>query len=65
MIITLLTDFGYTAPYVASMKGVILGIHPDARIVDLSHDVTPQGVDEAAFVLSRSYRTFPRGRFTS
>ncbi|MGC1402992.1 MAG: SAM-dependent chlorinase/fluorinase, partial [Thermodesulfobacteriota bacterium] len=34
-IITLSTDFGLTDPYVGIMKGVILGINPDARLVDL------------------------------
>ncbi|MBN2030310.1 SAM-dependent chlorinase/fluorinase [bacterium] len=61
MIVTLITDFGYTDPYVGSMKGVMLGINPDVQIVDITHDVTPQNIDEAAFILKRSYSFFPEG----
>ena len=60
-LITLLTDFGASDSYVASMKGVILGIDPDARIVDMSHDIPPQDVLACAFVLSTAYRHFPKG----
>jgi S-adenosylmethionine hydrolase len=49
-IITLLTDFG-RSEYVAQMKGVIHGIDPDARIVDITHDISPQNIFEGAFVL--------------
>ncbi len=61
LIITLLTDFGYSDPYVGSMKGVILEINPDATIVDISHDVVPQNIHEAAFILNRAYPFFPKG----
>jgi S-adenosylmethionine hydrolase len=60
-IITLTTDFGSRDPFVGVMKGVILGICPDARLVDLTHDVAPQDVGEAALVLESSARFFPRG----
>ena len=60
-LITLLTDFGTRDYFVASMKGVILGINPQARIVDLSHDVAPQQIEEAAYLLKSSYRYFPDG----
>jgi S-adenosylmethionine hydrolase len=60
-LITMLTDFGERDYFVASMKGVILGINPQARLVDLSHQVTPQDVEEAAYVLKSSYRYFPDG----
>lgn len=60
-IITLLTDFGLTDGYVATMKGVILSINPKATIIDLSHDVSAQNISAAAFVLNASYRYFPRG----
>jgi S-adenosylmethionine hydrolase len=43
------------------MKGVILSINPDANIVDITHDISPQNVDEAAFVLNRAYSYFPEG----
>ena len=43
------------------MKGVILGVNPHARIIDISHDVGSQDVLEAYFLLSNSYRYFPAG----
>lgn len=60
-IITLTTDFGLTDSYVAQMKGVILGINPGVRIVDVSHQIAPQNIREAAFVLSTVQSSFPKG----
>ena len=60
-LITLLTDFGDRDYFVASMKGVILNINPQARIVDLSHRVAPYQIEEAAYLLKSSYRYFPDG----
>jgi len=57
--IVLLTDFG-ESEYVGVMKGVILSIDPNARIVDLTHSISPQSVREAAWVLLKSYRYFPK-----
>jgi len=59
-IITLLTDFGTSGPYVAAMKGVILGICPAARIVDITHDISPQDVSEGAYVWAASFSYFPK-----
>ena len=59
--ITLLTDFGDRDWFVASMKGVILSICPEARLVDLSHQVTPHQIHEAAYLLKSCYRYFPGG----
>jgi S-adenosylmethionine hydrolase len=59
--IVLLTDFGGAGPYPAAMKGVILGIHARATIVDLTHEVPPQDVRAAAFVLAAAHGYFPRG----
>ena len=58
-VITLLSDFGLRDGYVASMKGVILGIAPDARLVDISHLIAPRDIRSAAFVLFTSYGCFP------
>jgi S-adenosylmethionine hydrolase len=58
-LVTLTTDFGTADGYVGTMKGVILGIVPDARLVDLSHEVSPQDVRGAAYVLYASYPFFP------
>jgi len=60
-IITLLTDFTETDGYVGIMKGVILGLAPAARIVDLSHDMPPQNVLQAALTLGRCAPYFPEG----
>ena len=58
-IITLTTDFGLSDHYVGAMKGVILGICPRARLVDLSHEVRAYEIPEAAYLLAQSYRFFP------
>src|SRR5262245_50380813 len=58
-IITLTTDFGSGSPYVAAMKGVILGINPAVRLLDLSHDIAPQDIRQAAFFLSSTLPFFP------
>lgn len=58
-IITLTTDFGQADGYVGTMKGVILARAPQARLVDLSHEIAPQDVLAGAFVLARAYRYFP------
>jgi S-adenosylmethionine hydrolase len=60
-VITLLTDFGHRDIYVGVMHGVILGIAPHARIVDLSHEVGPQAVAEASFLLDSAAPYFPWG----
>jgi S-adenosylmethionine hydrolase len=59
--ITLTTDFGYKDPFVGIMKGVILGISPAARIVDLSHGIAPQDIRGAALVLQHAAPFFPPG----
>ena len=58
-LITLLTDFGDRDYFVASMKGVILSICPDAHIVDLSHHITPHHIEEAGYLLHSCYSRFP------
>jgi len=60
-IITLLTDFGTTDYYVGAMKGVILGICPEAAIVDITHEVEPWQVAHGAWVLSQTWRCYPEG----
>jgi len=60
-IITLTTDFGYKDPFVAEMKGVILSINPLAIIVDISHSIQPQDIEEAAYVIGSSFSYFPPG----
>jgi len=60
-ILTLTTDFGLADHYVGAMKGVILGICPRARLVDISHQVTPFAIPEGAYTIAQAYRYFPRG----
>ena len=60
-IITLLTDFGWGDGYIGAMKGVILGINPECRIIDLAHQGTPHDVIGAAFVLGQTYAFYPPG----
>jgi S-adenosylmethionine hydrolase len=60
-IITLTTDFGNADGYVGVMKGVILGIARDVQFADLSHEIAPQDVREAIYVLDRAAPYFPEG----
>jgi S-adenosyl-L-methionine hydrolase (adenosine-forming) len=59
--ITLLTDFGLCDYYVAAMKGVILSRNPAAQIIDISHEIAPQSILSAAYVLLGAYNHFPGG----
>jgi S-adenosylmethionine hydrolase len=61
MIIALTTDFGYKDPFVGIMKGIIAGVNPEARVIDLSHGVAPQDIMGAALILRHSVNHFPRG----
>src|SRR5438067_3920080 len=58
-IITLTTDFGEDSPYVATMKGVLVGVNPAARLIDLSHQIPPQDVRHAAYFLAAAVPYFP------
>jgi len=58
-LVALLTDFGLRDQYAAVMKGTMLAICPTLRIVDITHDVEPQNIRQAAYLLWSSYRHFP------
>lgn len=58
-VIALLTDFGLQDPFVGVMKGVIAGIAPEARVIDLCHGVPPQDVRAGALHLRASAPFFP------
>lgn len=58
-LITLLTDFGTADGYVAEMKGVLYSLAPEARVVDLSHEIAPQDVESARLAVARYWRRFP------
>lgn len=60
-IITITTDFGTEDAYVPAMKGAMLSIAPDARLVDVTHAISPQDIMESAFVLKSTQPYFPPG----
>lgn len=60
-IITLTTDFGLKDHFVGVLKGSIYSELPDAKIVDISHDVAPFNIQECAYILKNSYNSFPKG----
>ena len=59
-LITMTTDFGYKDPFAGVMKGVIYTINPQAIIVDLTHNIAPQSIQEAAFTIGMNYHYFPK-----
>ena len=58
-IITLITDFGYKDQFVAQMKGEIYSNNPESQVVDISHNISPFNIMEAAYILENSYKSFP------
>ena len=58
-VVTFTTDFGSSDAYVATMKGVALGIAPDLTLVDVTHEVPRHDIRHGAFVLGSVYRYFP------
>jgi hypothetical protein len=60
-LITLLTDYGTTDPYVGELKGVLLSAAPGATLVDITHSITPGDIRTAAYVLGRTWSRFPGG----
>jgi S-adenosyl-L-methionine hydrolase (adenosine-forming) len=60
-VITVTTDFGHRGPFVGAMKGVMVTRFPNARIIDLTHEVYVHWPAEAGFWLERSFQYFPRG----
>jgi S-adenosyl-L-methionine hydrolase (adenosine-forming) len=59
-VITLTTDFGSTDHFAAVMKGVILSIAARATIVDITHEIAPQDLNEGAFIIGQAWRYFPK-----
>ncbi len=60
-IITFLSDFGTKDATVACCKGVILSINPNAKIIDITHEIKPFSITEGSWLLSKSVSYFPRG----
>ena len=60
-VVTLITDYGTQDYYAGALKGVILGITPEAVVVDITHDVEPHNVWHGALVLRQTWSWYPRG----
>ncbi len=60
-IIALASDFGARDSYVGVVKAVIAGINPQARVIDITHEIEPHDVRQGAYALWSSYRFFPKG----
>ena len=60
-IITLTTDFGIKDHFVGAVKGTIYSELPNARIVDISHHISPFNITETAYILKNAYKSFPEG----
>ncbi|MBT8306603.1 MAG: SAM-dependent chlorinase/fluorinase [Maribacter sp.] len=60
-IITLTTDFGLKDHFVGALKGAVYKELTDAKIVDISHNVSPFNIQECAYILKNSYKNFPEG----
>ena len=58
-VISILSDFGTDDEYVGVMKGVMLSINPSVSIVDITHQIAPQGVHQAAYLIPSYYHFFP------
>ncbi|HVF29089.1 MAG TPA: SAM-dependent chlorinase/fluorinase [Pyrinomonadaceae bacterium] len=61
MIVTFLTDFGTADYFVGAMKGALLAVCPEARIVDITHEVPAHDIEAGAFTLFAAHGTFPPG----
>jgi S-adenosylmethionine hydrolase len=60
-IITLTTDMGLRDHYVGVLKYAILHLYPEAKIIDLSHNIKPFYIPGAALTVRSSYQNFPKG----
>ncbi len=60
MLIALLTDFGTRDYFVGAMKGAILSVSENAKIIDITHDIAPQDIASASFTLRACYTDFPK-----
>ena len=59
-LVTLTSDFGLSDSYVGQLKGKILSICPDAKLVDISHQISPGNITEAAILLADAIKVFPQ-----
>ena len=59
--ITLTTDFGTKDHFVGAVKGAIYSELPDAKIIDITHEISPFNITETSYILKNSYKSFPKG----
>lgn len=59
--ITLTTDFGTKDHFVGAVKGAIYSELPEAKIVDITHEISPFNITQTAYILKNSYKSFPKG----
>lgn len=59
--ITLTTDFGTKDHFVGAVKGAIYSQLPTAKIIDITHEISPFNITETAYILKNSYKSFPKG----
>jgi len=60
-IITLTTDYGLKDHFVGALKGKLLSEFPEVTLIDISHDIDPFNVSEAAYIIGAAYGSFPKG----
>ena len=60
-IVTLITDFGWGGEYVGALKGAILKVNPRCLVTDITHQINPQNILQAAHVLQNSFSFYPPG----
>lgn len=60
-LITLTTDFGTKDHFVGAIKGAIYNELDDARVVDISHQISPFNITETAYIVKNAYQNFPKG----
>ncbi|TXD47276.1 S-adenosyl-l-methionine hydroxide adenosyltransferase family protein [Polaribacter sp. IC073] len=60
-LITLTSDFGTKDHFVGAVKGAIYSELSDAKIVDITHEISPFNITETAYILKNSYKSFPKG----
>ena len=59
-VITLTTDFGIKDHFLGSVKGALHQNIPDVKIVDISNNISPFNIIEAAYIIENSYKNFPK-----
>lgn len=60
-IVTLITDFGSGGEYSGAMKGAVLAVNPRCQVVDVTHEITPQNILQASWVVKNVYPFYPPG----